>query len=471
MALVAAIRRGSTSSADDTAEDDIESATTSRHPANHARFAAVESDSKGTRRGVQKIETDLTKRCQENWEHARTDGINNLGPQYFAQADGFPVAGQPAISVHMFQEIRRHLKDCAGDALTNLNLSRFQTTVLSPGEYVLCAERNSDVDGADRNSDVDAAAASTWLIVVTGSSPPYDMRYKQVVQTYRVFRGVFVVQVPASKLNQYIAEALLLRELMHSVLTNGCKLQVICIGSMFPHKHCVQYSGEPTMPEGIEEDVPLSASEKWGGGLWFQTRLKHAYGIVANKVQQSYRQWTASKFGELAVSTAEHGCSGETLHAVLINSIGTAWLEKWIGNKDLAIQRLQDVLECWLQDHIKRTRERKTKPPKKHADLERMLRQDGGITGQEEFHVGEHIEAQWCDKFGNIDKYTCPRTWRKIVVAPGWHQGVITGVGPSDWPGTWAIKFNDGTNHYNTPTKRIRRAASEPAPTEEPARL
>ena len=35
------------------------------------------------------------------------------------------------------------------------------------------------------------------------------------------------------------------------------------------------------------------------------------------------------------------------------------------------------------------TRERKTKPPKKHADLERMLRQDGGITGQEEFHVGE----------------------------------------------------------------------------------
>eukprot|EP01046_Picozoa_sp_COSAG06_P026025 COSAG06_NODE_2217_length_7324_cov_7.546298_8_plen_209_part_00 len=190
-------------------------------------------------------------------------------------------------------------------------------------------------------------------LVERGSSPPYDMWYKQVVQTYRVFRGVFVVQVPASKLNQYIAENLLLRELMHTVLTNGCKLQVICIGSMFPHKYCVQYSGEPTMPEGIEEDVPLSASEKWGGGLWFQTRLKHAYGIVANKVQQSYRQWTASKFGELAVSTAEHGCSGETLHAVLINSIGTAWLEKWIGNKDLAIQRLQDVLECWLQDHIK----------------------------------------------------------------------------------------------------------------------
>ena len=431
---------------------------TGRHPKNRAEFARVESDSKGTHRGGQKMETDLKKRCNENWVHARTDGIENLGHQYFAEADGFPVAGQAAISVHLLQELTRHLAIKGSGALSDLHLARFETSKLTPGTYLLCTWAN------------ETRAASAWLVTVMGSHKPYHLRYMRVAETYRVFNDVFAVQAPAAKLNQYLAGDLLLRELMHSVLTNGCKLQVICIGSMFPHKHCVEYSGEATMPEGIEEDVPLSASEKWGGAAWFQARLERAYGIVANKIRQCYHQWTASDFGQHSVSSDPMGCSGETLHAVLINSVGTAWSEKWLGHKSLAVQRLQDVLLEWLQAHIKRTRGLKRKPPRKHADLERMLRRDGGIAGQDTFHIGEQIEAEWCDKFGNIAKYKCPRTWRKIVEFPGWHAGVISGVGPSDWPGTWAINFADGSSHDNTPASHIRRVTVSATATD-PARL
>ena len=462
--LVAAMRRGSTDSVDDdtSSEDDITAAETGRHPQNRKAFAAVESDSKGTHRGSEKVETDLTKRCKENWECARTDGIQNLGEQYFAEADGFPVAGQPAISVHLLQEMKRHLGVIGSDTLTDLHLKRLETTVLNPGRYALCAEVNSTTHGT-------VAAPSAWLMTVTGSETPYSMKYERVIQPYHVFRGIFALQVPADMLDRYLRTDLLLRELMLSVLTNGCKLQVICIGSMFPHKFCGQYSGAPTISEGIEEDVPLAAAEKWAGAAWFEKRLEHAYQIVANKIEQCYRQWTALGFGERAVSTSEHGCSGETMHSVLINSIGTAWVEKWLGQRQLAIERLQDVLLEWLQGRIKRTRGLKRKPARKHADLERMLRKDGGITGDDQFFIGETIQAEWCDKFGRIATYKCSRTWRKIVVAPGWHDGVITGAGPADWPGTWAIAFADGSKHDNTPASHIRRRESAPAT--EPARM
>eukprot|EP01044_Picomonas_judraskeda_P012143 COSAG03_NODE_1716_length_3607_cov_2.382269_5_plen_195_part_01 len=106
--LIGAMRQGSNDNLDDTTgEDDIVACSTGRHPKNRAQFARVESDSKGTHRGGQKTETDLKKRCNENWVVARTDGMENLGPQYFAEADGFPVAGQPAISVHLLQELKR----------------------------------------------------------------------------------------------------------------------------------------------------------------------------------------------------------------------------------------------------------------------------------------------------------------------------------------------------------------------------
>ena len=87
-------------------------------------------------------------------------------------------------------------------------------------------------------------------------------------------------------------------------------------------------------------------------------------------------------------------------------------------------------------------------------NLDKRLKQAGGIEDAAILTPGTRIEALWCDKFGRQAKKKV--RGKQVVTFPGWHNGTIEGLGPRDWPGTYRIAFDDGSQHHNTPRRQIK---------------
>jgi hypothetical protein len=334
------------------------------------------------------------------------------------------------------------------------------------GQIAAATEKQTSV--ADERMEEEPSAEVTNSMPATTTTAPEATAVTDQSSTATAIEGElaagFVVRVAAELLQEYLASKRELPDLIPAVETNGCELLMQCIGKegFAPNRDCPWCAGiDAVSGLDVKLDAPLGSDECWpglvkktGGAGWFAKRLPHAYGIISVYISTAYQKWREVDY------TDRLRVTGHGVYNALLEGLGTGWLDAW-GSKITGPQHLAELIVHWLADEIVvvqttansgKTAKRQnivclkeTDVQKKHTKYEAMLKKLGGIPAHTVFHIGQKIEGRWLDEYGGID-----------LESVEWVPGAIKGPGVEGHAGTWHIAFDDGREHFFTPSDKIR---------------